>query len=104
MMKKDRIIKLTEILLKVDIGWALFNPPTRYKNGEIEIFVDAKKIVSFSRLNPKNEEVSFFYRLSYPDYPVNIDLEPMTYLEIVGGKNFYVKETPETIKRLMDEN
>ncbi|MDN3674350.1 hypothetical protein QWY99_14925 [Flavobacterium branchiarum] len=103
-MKKDRIIKLTEILLKVDLGWAFFNPPTRYKVGEIEIFVDVKKISSFSRINPKNEEVGFFNSISYPENPININLEPITYLEIVGGRNIYVKETPETIKRLMEEN
>lgn len=103
-MKKDRIIKLTEILHKVDFGWVFLNPSRRYQLGEIETHVNVNKISSFSRINPKNGTPDFIDYILAPSEPVNVNLEPYTYLEIVGGKNLLVKETPETIKKLMDEN
>lgn len=103
-MKKDRIIKLTEILVKVDAGWAFLNPSRRYQVGEIETHVSVNKISSFARVNPKNRKPNFFDFILAPDEIINVNLEPFTHLEIVGGKNLRVRETPETIKKLMDEN
>lgn len=103
-MKKDRIIKLTEILYKVDFGWVFLNPSRRYQLGEIETHVSVNKISSFARVNPKNGKPNFFDFIIAPDEPINVNLEPFTHIVILGGKSIQVRETPETIKKLMDEN
>lgn len=103
-MKKDRVIKLTEILHKVDSGWVFFNPSRRYQLGELETHVSINKISSFSRVSPKNGKPNFFDFIIAPDEPINVNLEPFTLVVIVGGKFIIVRETPETIKKLMDEN
>lgn len=103
-MKKDKLIELTQIIIEETDGWAFLNPPTRYKAGELKTFINTNKISSFTRVNPKNEKITIFKTLFYNQLkPINLNLEPYTYLDIVGGKYLLVKETPEVIKKLIEK-
>ena len=102
-MKKNKTIKLTEILMDVNPGWMFFNPAYRHIVGETEIYINAKKINGFSRVYPENRKTRFIDLIYAPSDIINVGLEPFTLVDMGGSKNVCVKETPEVINELIEK-
>jgi hypothetical protein len=98
-MKNDKMIKLTEIYIGAKER-GFFQPDIKFIEKEFETYVVVNKIASFSKIIPENVKD---HRSFFSSEAICIDLKPYTYVEIVGGKNIKVLETPETIRKLMNE-